>query len=144
MSDFRRPRTLYDVSVNVRLELQSFDARLREFLDHLYANPGRRMAAVQRGPLRLDDLPDAYWAATAEHLARCHDLPIPDWTDVHGRSLVRPYVAGGLESLKPLLTVESPLAFRRRMLFVSKDALFRPRMGAETSSQRDCAQSVQA
>jgi hypothetical protein len=144
MSDFRRPRTLYDVSVNVRFELQSFDARLRKFLDHFYAKPGRRMAAVQREPLGLDDLRDAYLAATAEHLVRCHDLPIPDWTEVHGRPLVRAHFAGGLESLKPLLTIESPLAFRRRMLFVSKDAPFRPRMGAENSSQRDCAQSVQA
>jgi hypothetical protein len=83
MSDFRRPRTLYDVSVNVRLELQSFDARLREFLDHLYANPGRRMAAVQREPLRLDDLPDAYWAATAEHLARCRSRIGRTCTDGH-------------------------------------------------------------
>ena len=32
-----------------------------------------------------------------------------------------------LESLKAILTVESPVAFRRRLLFVGKDALDRPR-----------------
>jgi hypothetical protein len=144
MSDFRRPRSLHEVSVKARLEPQCFDARLREFLDHFYANPPRRVAAIQAEPLGLDDLRDAYLAATAEHLARCHDLPIPDWTEAHGRPLLRPHFAGGLESLKALLTVESPLAFRRRLLFVSKDALSRPRLGAETSRQQDAAQPAQA
>jgi hypothetical protein len=143
MSAFRRPRSLYDVSADARLEPRSFDARLREFLDHFYANPGQRIAAIRKEPLGLDDLRDAYLAATAEHLARCHHLPIPEWVDAHGRPLVRPHFAGGLESLKALLTVESPLAFRRRMLFVSKDALFRPRMGQEASRQQDAAQPVQ-
>jgi hypothetical protein len=32
-----------------------------------------------------------------------------------------------LEGLKALLLVESPLAFRRRQIFVSADALSRPR-----------------
>lgn len=144
MSAFRRPRTLYQVSVKARDELRSFDARLREFLDHFYANPAQRLAAIEREPLGLDDLRDAYLAATAEHLARCHDLPIPDWVETHGRALVRPHFAGGLESLKALLTVESPLAFRRRMLFVSKDALSRPRMGAEIARQQDAVPPVRA
>jgi hypothetical protein len=42
----------------------------------------------------------------------------------------------GLESLKAILTVESPAAFRRRLLFVGKDALDRPRRVAEPISDR--------
>jgi hypothetical protein len=40
--------------------------------------------------------------------------------------LKRPFFAGNLESLKARLTVDGPTAFRRSMLFVSKDALSRP------------------
>ena len=79
-------------------------------------------------PVPLDDLRDAYLGATAEHLARRYDLDVPAWAETYGLALRRPFFAGGLESLKALLTVESPAAFRRRLLFVSKNALDRPRM----------------
>ncbi len=125
---FRWPRTLHEVSARVGNGEQKFDAALREFLDHFYSNPAEREASLHEQPMPLDDLRDAYLAATAEHLARCHDLPIPEWSETYGLALRRPFFAGGLESLKALLTVESPAAFRRRMLFVSKNALDRPRM----------------
>ena len=104
---------------------QAFDAALREFLDTFYAEPAQRNAALQQPPVAIDDLHDAYLAATAEHLARCHDLAVPEWSESHGWNLRRPFFAGGLESLKARLTVESPAAFRRRLLFVSKNALSR-------------------
>ena len=47
---------------------------------------------------------------------------------MHGNALNRPFFAGGLNSLNAILTVESPAAFRRRLLFISKDALSRPRL----------------
>jgi hypothetical protein len=52
---------------------------------------------------------------------------MPARVDKHGRPLKRAFFAGGLESLKAILTVESPAALRRRLLFVGKDALGRPR-----------------
>ena len=71
---------------------------------------------------------DAYVAAVAEHLARVYGLRIPDWSETHGNELLETFFAGGLQSLKGVLVAESPTAFRRRLLFVSKDALSRPRM----------------
>jgi hypothetical protein len=65
------------------------------------------------------------------HLAQLFGLDLPEWTEKTGFSLDRPFFAGGLESLKPLLFVESPAAFRRRMIFISKDALSRPRQVSE-------------
>ncbi|MEO8716207.1 MAG: hypothetical protein ABI369_14460 [Acetobacteraceae bacterium] len=41
--------------------------------------------------------------------------------------LKRPFFAGRLESTEVILTAQSPTAFRRRMLFVSSNALSRPR-----------------
>jgi len=125
-----RPQSLHEVSVRVNDGQQPFDATLREFLDFFYANKDLRSDALTRAPIPLDDLRDAYLAATAEHLAYCYQLAVPHWSDSWGRKLTRPFFAGGLESLKALLTVESPASFRRRMLFVSKDALFRPRANA--------------
>jgi hypothetical protein len=127
-TSFRWPRTVHEVSVRVSNGEQAFDPAVREFLDYFYANPAEREASLSAQPMPLDDLRDAYLGATAEHLARRYDLDVPEWTETYGLALRRPFFAGGLESLKALLTVESPAAFRRRMLFVSKNALDRPRM----------------
>lgn len=126
----QRPHTLHELSVRVRDGKQAFDPGLRELLDEFYANPARREIALRVRPVPLDDIRDAYLAATAEYLASAFGMAVPDWSETHGRALRRPFFAGGLESLKALLTVESPAAFRRRLLFVSKDALSRPRLPA--------------
>jgi hypothetical protein len=121
-----RPRSVRDVSLRVAAGEQSFDPAVREFLDHFYANPGAREEALREAPARLDDLRDAYLGAVAEHLARSFALPVPEWAESYGCNLRAPFFAGGLDGLKATLFVQSPAAFRRRMLFVSKDALSRP------------------
>jgi hypothetical protein len=93
-----------------------------------YSQPDLRAAAITNAPELIDPLRDAYLAAVAEHLARSFGLPVPDWTDTQGNDLHQPFFAGGLESLKAILFMESPTAFRRRLLFVSKNALSRPRL----------------
>ena len=123
-----RPRTLREVASRVAAGEQDFDPALREFLDTFYANPDERQQAIAARPDTLDDLRDAWLAAVAEHLARSFDLLVPAWSETHGNNLRRPFFAGGLETLKAILFVESPTAFRRRMLFVSKNALSRPRL----------------
>jgi hypothetical protein len=42
------------------------------------------------------------------------------------RFLREPFFSGGLESLKAILIVESPSAFRRRLIFISADGISRP------------------
>lgn len=130
-ADTKRPRTLHEVSRRAAAGEQAFDPALREFLDTFYANPDAREAALSMRPLTLDALRDAYLAAVAEHLARWYGLAIPEWSESYGMGLKRPFFAGGLESLKAVLFVQSPTAFRRRLLFVSKDALSRPHQGGE-------------
>jgi hypothetical protein len=124
----RRPRTLAEVARRAAAGEQKFDPALLEFLDTFYANPDERSAAIAERPALLGGVYDPYLAAVAEHLARCHGLDIPPWSDSHGERLRKPFFAGGLESLKARLTVESPSAFRRRLIFVSHNALDRPRM----------------
>lgn len=123
-----RPTTLLEVARRSAATEDTFDRSLREFLDSFYlASAEMRSASIAQQPQRLTATQDAYLAAVAEHLARRYDLPIPAWTDESDRFLHRPFFAGGLESLKATLLVESPAAFRRRLLFVSANALSRPR-----------------
>jgi hypothetical protein len=133
----KRPRSLGEVAARVASGQQDFDPALREFLDTFYANPNERRQAITLQPQPLDDLRDAWLAAVAEHLARSFNLPVPDWSETHGNKLRLPYFAGGLESLKAILFVESPTAFRRRMLFVSKNALSRPRLAETVPNSSD-------
>lgn len=122
-----KPRTLREVVLRFKGGEQKFDPSLREFLDVFYASPALRQQAVEDRPASIDPVHDAYIAAVAEHLCRSYGMPIPQWTETHGNGLHEPFFAGGLESLKAILMAESPTAFRRRLLFVSKDALSRPR-----------------
>ena len=89
-------------------------------------SPAERNAALAGEPTRIGSIEDAYLAALAEHLALDARLPVPAWTEEAHRFLSEPFFAGGLETLKALLIVESPLAFRRRLIFISADALSRP------------------
>jgi hypothetical protein len=124
----KRPRTLLEISRRAKRGEQGFDHATREFLDAFYANADERQAALRDRPEGMDPIRDAYLAALAEHLARSFGLPVPEWSEMHGNALNRPFFAGGLDSLNAILTVESPAAFRRRLLFISKDALSRPRL----------------
>jgi hypothetical protein len=89
--------------------------------------PSTRTSAIAGAPTQIDAIHDAYLAAVAEHLARKCELAIPSWVEHPQRFLDKPFFAGGLESLKAILLAESPLAFRRRQIFVSANALSRPR-----------------
>jgi hypothetical protein len=123
---FRRPRTLAEVVQRAEQEVGLYD-RVREFLDHFYTESGSRQAALEPEPaLTGDAVADAYLAAVAEHLALSYDLEVPAWVHAPERFLHRPHFAGP-EGMKAVLLAESPLAFRRRMIFVDYDPLARPR-----------------
>lgn len=122
-----RPASLAEVA-NRHLAGEPFDPLLREFLDAFYSgSPESRPGRLDAEPPSIAGVHDAYLAAVGEHLARRFGLPIPAWTEGPERFLRVPFFAGGLESLKAVLLAESPLAFRRRQLFVSRNALSRPR-----------------
>jgi hypothetical protein len=127
-----RPRSLRQAFVWGH-EVGDRDALLREFLDAFYteADADRRAAMLaEEPPLREDDRANAYYGAVAEHLAMKNGLPVPCWTGNTARFLKRPFFPSGLESLKAILLAESPTAFRRRMIFVGADPLYRPRRDA--------------
>ena len=126
----RRPRSLLEVVQWAETGQGSTDAYLREFLDEFYVEQKSEQRAamlVIEPALQEVERTNAYLAAVAEHLALKNGLPIPDWTNQPERFLKLPFFPAGLESLKATLLVESPPAFRRRLIFVGADPLYRPR-----------------
>lgn len=128
-STIRRPQALAEVA-EWSNTLGNLDAYLREFLDAFYVidDATARLAMLHDAPPPTGNpQADAYLAAVAEHLAYGERQPVPSWVNDPGRFLKRPFFPCGLESLKARLLVESPPAFRRRMIFVDFDPLYRPR-----------------
>lgn len=122
-------KTLAQVA-ELTLNGESFDICLRDFLDGFLLKPDAEAFALE--PVRMaDKLPklgeveDAYLAATAEWLAWKFNLKPPAWAFDESRSLRRPWFASELASLRAVLLLESPAAFRSRNLFVSENALSR-------------------
>jgi hypothetical protein len=127
----RRPGTLAEVARAVSAGRQSFNDALAEFLDEFYMRDERRAEMIaEEPPLMFEPRQDAYLGAVGEHLARRWRLPIPSWTEAPSRFLKQAFFATPLEDLKAMLIVESPLAFRRRMIFVEAEPLRRARLPA--------------
>ena len=126
----KRPTTLAEVARRSNAGEQ-FSSLMREFLDDFYGRlrSGEASAAIGAEPEALIDTNEhAYIAAVAEHLARRWDLKIPTWTNDKSRYLKRPYFTSPIEGLKALLLVESPISFRRRLIFTEAEPLRRARM----------------
>lgn len=124
-----RPKTLAEVA-QLALSGDSFDRCLANFLDEFYAAPEAKALTAQ--PVLLAPtfgepgrVQDAYLAATAEELALAKNFTIPAWTDDDARKLHRPWFASPLATLRVVLLLESPVAFRSRNLFISENALTR-------------------
>jgi len=121
----KRPQSLAEAVAAIGDDREALPRAVAEFLDAFYTHPRIRADAVRQEPARVATIEDAWLAAVAEHLARLWGLDIPDWVEKPHRFLDRAYFAGGLESLKPILLAESPLAFRRRQIFVEAQPLRR-------------------
>jgi hypothetical protein len=124
-----RPRSLGEV-VLLAERHGDIDSFLREFLDEFYVqhdSERRQLMLGDEPPLTANEQANAYFAAVAEHLALRNHLTVPEWVAEPTRFLKRPFFPSGLESLKATLLMESPSAFRRRLIFVGADPLYRPR-----------------
>jgi hypothetical protein len=124
-----RPTTLKEVAELVA-KGEPFDVCLANFLDDFYDAPTAE-ALMQMPPLlepqigKKGKVQDAYLAAVAEELARKYEFAAPKWINDESRRLHQPWFASSLASLRAVLILESPAAFRARNLFVSDNALTR-------------------
>ncbi len=132
-----RPNTLAEVARRLKAEIQSPHVAFAGFLDSFYTQPECRQSMIDPEPELLGAaIIDATLGAIGEHLARRWNLVIPAWTEHPARFLKRPHFPTPLEGLKPLLIAQSPLAFRRRLIFVEHEPLRRARMPIAEPAQR--------
>lgn len=68
---------------------------------------------------------DAAFAAMAEHLARRDGWPVPGWAVDPSRETLEWWFVTDLVGMHPTALVESPLSFRERGVFITRDALAR-------------------
>ncbi|MCK4763912.1 MAG: hypothetical protein KAW12_17050 [Candidatus Aminicenantes bacterium] len=101
---------------------------LADFIDEFKrADTAGKQEMVKRFPFKgiKDKKHAAYVAAMVEELCFTNNIEIPDWVFDRKYSLREPFFVGGLENLKAFLLVESPVSFRRRNIFVSRNVLQR-------------------
>jgi len=110
----------------------NLEVLLDEFLDAFYTETDGaiRQGMIDDEPARLgDERRDAYVGAVAEHLARRWGLAIPPRSAAPWRELLEPWFVGMMgKGLSGLFLVESPIAFRRRLIFTEAEPLRRARM----------------
>ena len=82
------------------------------------------MEALEEPFAAADERLDALAAATAEELCKERGQEAPAWIQKVPACQV-PWFVSGLESLKAIALVESPLPFRRRKIFVLDNFLAR-------------------
>lgn len=68
---------------------------------------------------------DAAFAALAEHLARRDGWEPPPWASDPSREALEWWFVTDLVGMHPTALVESPLSFRKRGVFITRDALVR-------------------
>ena len=130
-----RPQTLAEVAEIARMQPSGFALALDEFMDEFYLDHPDK-AAQQR---RIDPIPeqvgdaliDAWIGAAGEHLARRWGLSVPAWTErPHHFALAKPSFHPNSPAIRGMLLVESPPAFRARLIFTGVEPLERARFPA--------------
>ena len=123
-----RPTSLKEAVDRIFAGQNWLDA-VSEFLDEFYiCRPIERQRMIAEEP-RLTGVAfqDAYIGAVGEHLARRWGLEIPAWTNDSLRFLHEPSFPEYLELAKPVFLRDSPIAFRRRLIFTEAEPLRRAR-----------------
>jgi hypothetical protein len=126
-----------------------WDMALAEFLDTFYfalrGYPGPdAQSCLDAEPAAVaDPVRQAQLGAIGEHLAARWYLVRPRWTDASSRFLKVPHYPSGTESYKGWYFVQSPTAFRRRMIFTESEPLRRARFPYAAFFERDRSRGYQ-
>jgi hypothetical protein len=127
-----RPQTLAEVAEIARDAPAEFAMALDEFVDEFYLDHPDKVAQQRRlepVPMPLGNpLIDAWIGAVGEHLAQRWGLQVPVWTQRPEHfALEEPAFLPAAQALRGVVIVESPPAFRSRLLFTRAEPLQRAR-----------------
>jgi hypothetical protein len=114
--------TLYETKQHIEVDPKNWVIHLMDFVDDFryYKNP----EALAQAFALTNERFDALLASTAHYL--CNELGIetPRWI-LEVPACKDPWFVSGMESLKAIALVESPLQFRLRKIFVLENFLSR-------------------
>jgi len=127
-----RPKSLKEAVTRTASGCDFIDS-INEFLDEFYlARTSERQQMIAEEPVLIGKtFEDAYVGAVGEHLARRWSLGIPAWVDDQRRFLDTPRFPEHMELAKPVFIRDSPIAFRRRLIFTEAEPLRRARFPKE-------------
>lgn len=114
--------TLRETKQEIEADPKNWVVHLMDFVDDFrYYKDPRAVSA----PFDVtDNRMDALLASTAQYLCDELGIEIPAW--IHGVPAARdPWFVSGMESLKAIALVESPVQFRIRKIFVMENFLSR-------------------
>ncbi len=123
-----RPTSLREAVDRIIEGYDFFDAT-NEFLDEFYlARLEERQRMIAEEPALIGEtFQDSYVGAMGEHLARRWGLDIPAWVEDQRRFLEEPHFPPYSQLAKPYFLRDSPIAFRRRLIFTEAEPLRRAR-----------------
>ena len=101
---------------------------VRELLDELKLLPRPELlerAIRDRPRLTADRRANAFLGALAEHVAAGEGVERPRWASEPDRFLERFWFVSDVPGFRALALAQSPAAFRRRAIFIARDALTR-------------------
>ncbi len=112
--------------VNVKNKMQqdpdNWEIPFMDFVDEFRRHGD--FAGIETAFKRDNERFDALLASTLEYLCHEQDIDIPDWVfDIP--ACRKPWFVAGIESIKAIALVESPLEFRIRKIFVLENFLDR-------------------
>jgi hypothetical protein len=136
-----RPQDLADVARIARARAIDFAMALDEFVDEFYLDHPDKVAQQRRldpvpDPVG-DPLTDAWIGAAGEHLAQRWGLKVPLWTQrAEHFALEDPHFLPASQALRGVVIVESPPAFRARLIFTMAEPLARARFPSDVARAR--------
>jgi hypothetical protein len=127
-----RPQTLAEVAWITRASGFDYAMPLDEFCDEFYLDHPDKSAQQRRiNPVPEpvgDPLADAWIGAAGEHLAMRWGLQVPAWTyRATHFALDEPHFLPPSKAMRGIVIVESPPAFRSRLIFTRAEPLARAR-----------------
>lgn len=136
----KRPDTLAEAARRINAGEPQCHA-LPEFLDTFYLllrshQFAAAQAAIDDAPPPLTDpIAQAHLGAVGEHLALRWGLNVPRWTHDQSRFLKQPHFTTPWAGFRAILIAESPLAFRRRLIFTEAEPLRRARFPRDANGR---------
>lgn len=118
----RHRMTLGRVAEMAKTAATSFGPALKEFYREMAERPSRILIADDPTLTGRPEY-DAYLAAVAEVVAGDQTWPDPQWIFDPKRFLSEPYFGTAPSGMRIFLMQQSPIEFRRRNIFVEKEAV---------------------